>query len=76
MVILDIGDQGIGISDKEKEHVFKIASKTRYKKELGLYIVSEIMKALGGKIEVFNRHESPDDHSKGTIFRLYFREGK
>ncbi len=69
--VIEIADQGHGISDKEKKRVFdkfyRIGSEeTRETKGtgLGLYIVSEIVKAHGGRISV------ADNFPKGSIFRI------
>ena len=76
MVVLEITDQGIGISDERKEVIFTYVDKIQHKSELGLYLVSEILKAFGGRIEVHNRMDSLDDHSKGTILRIFLRRKK
>jgi len=68
---LDIADQGIGISEKEKKKIFqkfyRVGNEdTRQTKGtgLGLYIVSEIIKAHLGSIEV------ADNQPKGTLFKI------
>ncbi|MHA1911013.1 MAG: sensor histidine kinase [Candidatus Kariarchaeaceae archaeon] len=76
MVVLDIADQGIGISDERKKAIFTYADKIQHKRELGLYLVSEILKAFGGKIEANNLSDSPDDHSKGTVLRIFLLRAK
>lgn len=70
-VVLEIADQGIGISEKEKERIFekfyRIGNEDTRKTKgtgLGLYIVQQIVKALQGKIKVF------DNEPKGTVFRI------
>ncbi|MEM9822060.1 MAG: HAMP domain-containing sensor histidine kinase [Bacteroidota bacterium] len=68
---LDIADKGIGISEKEKKKIFqkfyRVGNEdTRQTKGtgLGLYIVSEIIKAHLGSIEV------TDNPPKGTLFKI------
>lgn len=68
---LNIADEGIGISEKEKKKVFqkfyRVGNEdTRRTKGtgLGLYIVSEIIKAHQGSIEV------TDNQPKGTLFKI------
>lgn len=70
---VEIADQGIGIPDKEKKHVFekfyRVGSEdTRTTKGtgLGLFIVKQIMKAHKGHIHIL------DNQPKGTIMRLCF----
>ncbi len=70
-VIISIADQGIGIEDKEKKRIFKkfyrVGSEdTRRTKGtgLGLFIVSELIRAHEGRIEVV------DNKPQGTIFRI------
>jgi len=72
-LFLEISDNGIGIPDKEKKKIFerfyRIGNEdTRTTKGtgLGLYIVSQIVKAHQGKITV------ADNHPKGTIFKIVF----
>ncbi len=66
---IEIADNGIGVPDKEKEHIFekfyRVGSEnTRTTKGtgLGLYIVKEIIKAHKGNIQV------KDNLPKGTVF--------
>ncbi len=70
---LSIADNGIGISDIEKKKVFekfyRVGSEdTRTTKGtgLGLYIVSEILKAHQAKITI------SDNAPKGTVFKMVF----
>ena len=70
-IFCEISDNGIGISDKEKKHIFKKfyrvgSEETRTTKGtgLGLYIVKEIVKAHGGEIRV------EDNFPKGTRFKI------
>ena len=72
-IILKIGDNGIGISDKEKKKIFERFyrvgnedTRTTKGTGLGLYIVSQIVKAHQGKITV------GDNQPKGTIFKIIF----
>lgn len=68
---LEVADQGIGINDKEKKHIFdkfyRVGNEdTRRTKGtgLGLYIVNQIVRAHGGTIEVL------DNQPRGTVFRI------
>ncbi len=70
---LNIADNGIGISDKEKKKIFerfyRIGNEDTRKTKgtgLGLYIVSQIVKAHQGKITVV------DNQPQGTIFKIVF----
>ena len=70
-IFLNISDNGIGISDREKNKIFerfyRVGNEdTRRTKGtgLGLYIVSKIVKAHQGKITV------ADNITKGTIFKI------
>jgi signal transduction histidine kinase len=70
-VVITIADQGIGIADAEKANIFKKfyrvgSEETRTTKGtgLGLFIVDQIVKAHGGRIEVI------DNVPKGTIFEI------
>jgi signal transduction histidine kinase/tetratricopeptide (TPR) repeat protein len=70
-VVVEVRDQGLGISSEEKARIFEPfyrASKGTEKGGcgLGLYLVSEVMKEHGGRIEL----ESEVD--KGSSFRLFF----
>lgn len=69
---LEVADQGIGISDKEKKNIFekfyRVGNEDTRKTKgtgLGLYIVSEIVKAHDGRISVC------DNHPQGTIFCIH-----
>lgn len=73
-VSLSIIDNGRGIPDQVKPLLFKYGNFEKNKTQLGLYLTSEILKAYEGKIEVYNHPESPDDFTKGTMFKLYFRK--
>ena len=68
---LEIADQGIGIDESEKAKIFekfyRIGSEDTRKTKgtgLGLYIVSQIVKAHKGKIAVL------DNDPQGTVFRI------
>lgn len=68
-LLIKIADQGIGIDDKEKKLIFqqfyRVGSEDTRKTKgtgLGLYIVSRIIKAHKGTIEVF------DNEPKGAVF--------
>jgi len=70
---LEIADNGIGISDKEKKKIFqrfyRVGNEdTRSTKGtgLGLYIVNEIVKGHQGKIQV------KDNNPSGTVFQIFF----
>lgn len=70
-IIWKVADNGIGISDKEKAHIFEKfyrvgSEETRTTKGtgLGLYIVKEIVGAHGGMIKV------ADNQPKGTKFEI------
>ncbi|MBN1570793.1 MAG: sensor histidine kinase, partial [Acidobacteria bacterium] len=70
-VVVEVQDKGLGISDEEKVKIFEPfyrASKGTEKggSGLGLYLVSEVMKEHGGRIEL----ESAVD--MGSSFRLFF----
>jgi two-component system, OmpR family, phosphate regulon sensor histidine kinase PhoR len=70
-VVVEVQDKGLGISDEEKTRIFEPfyrASKGSEKGGcgLGLYLVSEVMREHGGRIEL----ESEVD--KGSSFRLFF----
>ena len=74
-ITLEISDNGIGISDKEKKKIFERFyrvgnedTRTTKGTGLGLYIVSQIVKAHQGKITVAN------NHPKGTIFKIVFHK--
>ena len=69
--MLDVADQGFGISDKEKKKIFRkfyrIGNEdTRSTKGtgLGLYIVKEIVEAHQGRITV------KDNQPRGTLFHI------
>ena len=68
---IDIADQGIGVSTQEKKRIFekfyRVGSEDTRKTKgtgLGLFIVSEIIKAHGGHIEV------RENYPQGSIFSL------
>ena len=72
-IILSVADQGIGISDKEKETIFQRfyrsgSEETRKTKGtgLGLYIVDYLVKQHNGTITVKN------NTPKGSIFEVVF----
>ena len=72
-IVLEVADNGIGISDKEKKNIFerfyRVGNEdTRRTKGtgLGLYIVSEVVKAHAGKIQVL------DNQPVGTRFKAIF----
>lgn len=69
--LLKISDNGIGISDSEKEKVFlkfyRIGNEETRKTKgtgLGLYIVKQIVEAAGGKIVITN------NQPKGSVFTV------
>ena len=77
LVILEIKDQGIGIPLKELPYVFERMYRAANAKKisvkgtgLGLYIVSQIVRAHGGKIDL----ESVE--GQGTRFRLTIPRSK
>ena len=68
---IDIEDNGLGISEKEKKRIFqkfyRIGNEdTRRTKGtgLGLFIVAQIVKSHNGKIEVF------DNNPQGSVFSI------
>ena len=70
-ILLEVSDNGIGISDKDKKMVFekfyRIGNEDTRKTKgtgLGLYIVSEVVKAHDGEITIEN------NQPKGTIFKI------
>ncbi|MDF1541247.1 MAG: ATP-binding protein, partial [Candidatus Thorarchaeota archaeon] len=68
-IVLGIGDKGPGIADNRKEEIFQRFQK-RGQKGVGLSIVRQILARLNSEIWVENRPESPDDHSKGSVFYI------
>jgi signal transduction histidine kinase len=69
---LQIGDQGIGIADKNKKKVFdrfyRIGDEETRKTKgtgLGLYIVKQVISAANGKIAIL------DNRPKGTIVDIF-----
>ncbi len=73
-VCLCITDNGKGIPDTIKPNIFEYGNFEKKRAKLGLYLTSEILKMHEGKIEVYNRPDSPDDYTKGTMFKIYFRK--
>jgi signal transduction histidine kinase len=72
-VILSVADEGVGISETEKQNIFKKfyrvgSEETRKTKGtgLGLYIVKYLVEKHGGKILV------KDNSPKGTVFEVVF----
>lgn len=70
-LVLEIGDNGIGIDDKEKSKIFdkfyRIGNEDTRKTKgtgLGLYIVNQIIKAHSGTITV------KDNEPSGTLFHI------
>jgi signal transduction histidine kinase len=70
-ILLDIADNGIGISDKDKKRIFEKFyrvgnedTRTTKGTGLGLFIVQQIVKAHEGKISV------EDNEPKGTKFKI------
>lgn len=70
-ISFQVADQGIGIDDKDKKKIFekfyRVGNEDTRKTKgtgLGLYIVSEIVKAHNGKITV------KDNQPKGTLFSI------
>lgn len=70
---LEIADNGIGISEKDKKKIFerfyRVGNEDTRKTKgtgLGLYIVSQIVKAHQGKITV------ADNQPQGTVFKIVF----
>ncbi len=70
-VRISVADRGIGIAEKEKKHIFekfyRVGSEdTRQTKGtgLGLFIVDQIVKTHGGKIQVL------DNTPHGTVFQV------
>jgi len=72
-VLLEVADQGIGISDSEKTQIFekfyrvgREETRTAKGTGLGLYIVNSIVMEHGGEIRI------SDNKPVGTIFSLIF----
>ena len=70
-VHIEIRDDGLGVSDEEKERIFdkfyRVGNEdTRSTKGtgLGLYIVNEVVRAHGGSVEV------RDNRPRGTVFAI------
>lgn len=70
-IIMEFADRGSGIPDNEKKRIFekfyRIGSEeTRQTKGtgLGLFIVQQVVKAHGGRIQVL------DNQPKGTVFKI------
>ena len=76
-VIFEIKDQGIGIPQKEIPYIYERMYRASNAKKisvkgtgLGLYIVSKIVRAHGGKIEIESKE------GEGTLFRLTIPRSK
>lgn len=72
-VIVEVDDQGEGITDEIKLKVFKRLFRARSKKKpqgtgLGLYIVKTIIETFNGKIWVGDRVKN--DHTQGAKFSI------
>jgi len=66
-LIIEVADDGRGIKEKDQEEIFKPFYTTKAKGTgLGLTIVSQVVTAHNGRIEV------KDNQPQGTIFRLVF----
>jgi signal transduction histidine kinase/tetratricopeptide (TPR) repeat protein len=70
-VVVEVQDKGVGIAPEEKEKIFQPFYRVPKGNEkggcgLGLYLVDQLMKQHGGRIEV----ESQEN--QGSIFRLIF----
>ena len=70
-VLIEVRDDGLGIPDEEKPHVmekfYRVGNEdTRSTKGtgLGLYIVSEVVQAHGGRVGL------RDNHPRGTVFEI------
>lgn len=69
---LEIGDNGIGISEMHRENVFQMfyrATETSSGSGLGLFIAKEAMDKLGGTIQLTSKEHL------GTTFYLTFPNG-
>jgi signal transduction histidine kinase len=70
-VVISIADQGIGISAEDQQHLFEPFRRLGPSKQtvpglgLGLFVVSRIVEAHGGRIEVESRP------SRGATFRVH-----
>lgn len=70
-VLLEVKDNGIGISAEDQRSIFEKSARFNKNIEgtgMGLYIIKSMMENNGGLIEV---ESNPD---KGSNFKLYFRE--
>lgn len=75
LIVLEVADQGCGISDAEKKQIFdkfyrvgREETRTAKGTGLGLYIVSSIVREHGGEIRV------SDNSPAGSVFRLQFKK--
>ncbi|MHA1168816.1 MAG: sensor histidine kinase, partial [Candidatus Hodarchaeales archaeon] len=76
-VILSILDHGKGVHPDLREEIFDRFSSFKKKGKgsgLGLFIVKTLVDRYGGKIWIENR--VPDDHSKGTVFKIQLNLAK
>lgn len=63
---IEIIDNGIGISEKEVQHIFQKGYSTKGdNRGMGLYLVLSCVKELGGNIQLFNLGKK-----KGTCFKI------
>jgi signal transduction histidine kinase len=74
-VIIEVRDHGIGIPPGEREKIFQPFHRLAKGSEhggcgLGLYLVDQVMKQHGGRVEV------ESDVNSGSRFRLVFPSGK
>jgi PAS domain S-box-containing protein len=69
-VMLSVRDNGVGIEDKARFHLFRPFFTTKGEKGtgLGLWVTQGIVEKHGGYIEVESKTEGAD---RGTIFRVY-----
>lgn len=71
-VLLSVRDSGIGITEKNLKTIFKKSARLHKKIEgtgMGLYIVKQMVKNNGGKVE------AQSTLGKGSVFNVYFKSG-
>lgn len=72
-ILLTIKDNGIGIPENKIHKVFGMFQRAHHHTEgsgIGLYLVKKVITNVGGDIEV------ESEFGKGTVFKVYFPNGK